>query len=129
MTSLTRDGSPACAVPGRHPEPGFKIGRLPGPSGASAWGRTPVRIWRGNLATRALVQRTYGRIEHRRGLKQQANGDAVPRSTRPGPALEQLFLASKRLVDRRLHRLDSTPRGLTVNRGARGRQHGGRAAA
>jgi len=28
--------SPACAVPAGHPEPGFKIGRLPEPSGASA---------------------------------------------------------------------------------------------
>ena len=33
--------------------------------------RTPARIWLGNLATRALVQRVFGGLEHRRGLELQ----------------------------------------------------------
>ena len=33
-----------------HPEPEVQEGRLPEPSGASAWERTPARKWRGNLA-------------------------------------------------------------------------------
>ena len=34
-----------------HLEPGVQEGRLPGPSGASAWERTPAHIRRGNLAS------------------------------------------------------------------------------
>ena len=37
--------SPACAVPTLFLNRGFKIGCLPEPSGASAWGRTPARKW------------------------------------------------------------------------------------
>ena len=33
-----------------HPEPEVQEGRLPEPSGASAWERTPARKWHGNLA-------------------------------------------------------------------------------
>ncbi len=33
-----------------HPEPEVQEGRLPEPSGASTWERTPARKWRGNLA-------------------------------------------------------------------------------
>src|SRR4029078_8263568 len=77
---------------------GYKVGALPGPSGASAWERTPVRMWRGNLATRALVQRTYGRIEHCRGWN---NETFEPRKV-TAPAIREHvpFAPSRRGISR-----------------------------
>src|SRR3954470_15775139 len=64
---------------------------------------------KGNLATRALVQRVYGRLEHprERRVYRAARRTSVKRRQR---LLEELFLTGQRLVDRGLHRLDSTPR-------------------
>jgi DNA polymerase-3 subunit epsilon len=50
IVPLPRNGCPPPVPCCPHLEPGFKIGHLPEPSGASAWERTPARKWRGNLA-------------------------------------------------------------------------------
>ena len=51
------------------------LGRLPGPSGASAWDATPHK-WLGNLASLALVQRVFERLEHRRERRKVAGSSA-----------------------------------------------------
>ena len=102
-------GAPRLCRPAPHPEPGFKRVAAPEPSGASAWERTPARKWLGNLARLALVQRVYGRLEHRR----EHGSQPAPRTT--WRASEQLFLTGQHLIDRGPHACDSTPCGDRVN--------------
>jgi hypothetical protein len=60
-------GAPRLCRANRHLEPEFKRVACLDHQALPRRERTPVRLRLGNLAKLALVQRVYGRLEHRRG--------------------------------------------------------------
>jgi len=60
-------GAPHLCRANRHLEPEFKRVACQDHQALPRRERTPVRLRLGNLAKLALVQRVYGRLEHRRG--------------------------------------------------------------
>jgi hypothetical protein len=60
-------GAPRLCRANRHLEPEFKRVACQDHQALPRRERTPVRLRLGNLAKLALVQRVYGRLEHRRG--------------------------------------------------------------
>src|SRR6516165_9571683 len=88
------------------------MGRLPEPSGASAWERTPVLRRLGN---HSLLEHWFKEL----GPSRTPQGIVDRRYYCRCVALrasEQFLLIRKRLIDRSVHRLNSTPGHVAVNR-------------
>ena len=87
-----------------HLEPGVQEGRLPGPSGASAWERTPARKRRGNLAS-SIGSKSVWATRTPQGTLKLPRGPARFRTAFPvPPAPGRSRTAYRRFYAARMHR-------------------------